>query len=397
MRVRTVKRTDPRVDTPDINSLDIQSYGHDNLYPQRCRQIIAASSTGSKCLADYAKFIKGEGFTNLSLYKIPVNVSGDTMDDLLEMIADDYSAHGGFALHFNFNILGQITSMRHVPFEHCRLSQLDDFGNVKQIAVFPNWANDKKYGGSVLKASLETVDYIDVFNPDPTVLQNAIAECGSIEAYKGQVLYVSNTHGLSYPVPIFDSAITELSTDEGLANVSYRDVRFSFMPGGFFVSRKSSGLGGVISPNGEERVNENSPIESAIRDLQGDVNSGKIAWIEIESDDEKPEFMPIDIKTNDDRFLNCSSKTTERIYGIFGQDVFYRIRTGSLGFSSDIISDAFAYYNTFVRNEQRMIERVFEKIAKYFVSDLGNDFTVKPLSYGATNNMQSSQRHPVRA
>ena len=66
---------------------------------------------------------------------------------------------------------------------------------------------------------------IDVFNPIKEVIAAQIEAAGGIEFYKGQILWISGAGRNTYPVPKADRVSTELSTDEGLANVKYRNVR----------------------------------------------------------------------------------------------------------------------------------------------------------------------------
>lgn len=41
-----------------------------------------------------------------------------------------------------------------------------------------------------------------------------------------------------YPVPIYDKVVTNLSIDEGLDNVKYRNVRNNFLVAGMVVHKK---------------------------------------------------------------------------------------------------------------------------------------------------------------
>ena len=75
--VKELKRkSSRRIDISYIQSLGIQSYGDDNLYPQTLRNIIAASSTGSECSERFADFIEGNGFMNEQFSSYVVNRRG---------------------------------------------------------------------------------------------------------------------------------------------------------------------------------------------------------------------------------------------------------------------------------------------------------------------------------
>lgn len=61
MNINNVKRAHRRFDTHYISSMNIQSYGKDNLYPQRMLSLILNSPTGGTCCELYERFIEGDG------------------------------------------------------------------------------------------------------------------------------------------------------------------------------------------------------------------------------------------------------------------------------------------------------------------------------------------------
>ena len=89
-------------------------------------------------------------------------------------------------------------------------------------------------------------------------------------------------------------------------------------------------------------------------------------------------------KANHDKLFEVTEKsTTERIYAAFNQEAFYRIRTGSVGFSSEMMEDAYSLYAAMVTPEQRMIERAFTRVFKHWheVCNPSNDYSTQPLKY----------------
>ena len=56
------------------------------------------------------------------------------------------------------------------------------------------------------------------FNPDPDIVLEQIENAGGIDSYKGQILWQSLDGQFIYPTASYDSAITEISTDEGLGD-----------------------------------------------------------------------------------------------------------------------------------------------------------------------------------
>ena len=75
--------------------------------------------------------------------------------------------------------------------------------------------------------------------------------------------------------------------------------------------------------------------------------------------------------------------TAEEIYAAFNQEVFYRIRSGALGFSNDIINDAFNFYNAMTIDERVLMEQSFRSVFSHFAYPVNqtNDYSLIPLSY----------------
>ena len=276
--------------------------------------------------------------------------------------------------------------IQHVPFENCRLLEEDETGYTAKIAVHPDWTGKKTRKGKAIRVAQENVEFIDVFNPCKEVVYAQIRAAGGIENYKGQILWISNTGNFVYPVGKADRVIAEMSTDEGLANIKYRNVRCNFMPSGMIITKKGVSpvhLDEEGNPIREDKPSEDTGFSDTIIQLQGDTNAAKILEVSLESDEEKPEFVDISSKNYDKEFTVTDTSVVERIYSAFGQEPWYCIRVGKVGFSGDILEDAFEYYNSIVSKQQRMIERAFQKIFEHWYESVNpsNDFSVQPLKY----------------
>lgn len=380
MRVKDLKKkSSNRVDVSYLRQFGIQGFGDDNLYPQTLRNIIAASSTGSECAERYANFIEGNGFKDIRFSEYVVNRKGDTVDDIHALVCPDVGDFDGMSLHINYNIFGEICELNYVPFENCRLLEEDSNGYVAKIAVHPDWSGKKTRAGNPLQVKKENIDFIDVFNPRKEVVLAQIEAAGGIEYYKGQILWLSGGGKNVYPRSRADGVVTEMSTDEGLANVKFRNVRCNFLSAGIVITKKGQSIAGEDSSG----LNDNDGFSDMLGKLQGDTNSLKMLEVEISSDEEKPEFVDLSSKNYDKEFSVTDASVVERIYSAYGQEPWYCIRIGKVGFSGDILEDAFEYYNSIVSKQQRMIERAFQKIFDgwYEVANPSNDYSVEPLKY----------------
>lgn len=384
MRVHELKKkSSKRVDVRYLQTLGIQTYGEDNLYPQTFRNILAASSTGAECLDRFADFIEGNGFHDVPFSESVVNRKGDTADDIHALVCRDVAYYNGLALHVNYNIYGDIVELHHVPFENCRLVESDDNGYVGKIAIHPDWSGQKTRGGKVIKVAKENIDYIDVFNPDKRVVAAQIEAAGGIEYYKGQVLWVSLSGKDIYPTGKGDRVVTEMSTDEGLANVKYRNVRNNFLPAAMIFTKKGTNITFDQDGNEIDSRDDDDSFSDSLLQLQGDTNCGKLMEVTLETDEDKPEVVSLNSQNYDKEFTVTDISVTERIYSAFGQEPWYCIRVGKVGFSGDILEDAFEYYNSIVSKQQRLIERTFARVFRHFYEavNASNDFSVQPLKY----------------
>lgn len=377
MNVRTTKTPPPRIDTDYQSRYNITTYGADNLYPQHLQRITKASGTATLCLNRYAKFVEGWGFDE-RLSKMVVNDEGETADTLLHDVVGDLCEFGGFALHVNYNLLGEVSSVHHVPFEHCRLEEPDDVGVVAHVKVSDDWSGTKKHKGHTV--SLENnIETFPVFNPGPVVVLRQIENVGGIDNYHGQIMWCSMDGRQTYPTPIYDAAVTEISTDEGLGNVKYRSVRNNFLIPCMLVTKKgvpyTSASGREITPHMIE--------EEDLRDFQGDENTSKIMLVELEDDEEQPQIVEFPTKNLSKEFETTGTDTVERIYAQFHQELFYAIRIGKLGFSGTVMKDAYEYYAGEVTNEQRFIERQIQRVIDVWHDVTFRDVNVEvmPLRY----------------
>lgn len=392
MRVKELRhKSSRRIDNSYIQSLGIQSYGDDNLYPQTLRNIIAASSTGAECSERFADFIEGNGFSNELFSDYVVNRKGQTSDGIHTLVCNDVAMYNGIALHVNYNVYGEIVELHHVPFENCRLMEEDENGYVPKVAVHPDWTGKKTRKGKAIRVTKENIDYIDVFNPIREVVLSQIDAAGGIEFYKGQILWLSMAGNNIYPVGKGDRVVTEMSTDEGLSNVKYRNVRNNFLPAGMVISKK--GTHTDFDSKCNDAKDDDSFSDNLLR-LQGDTNSNKILEVTLEVDEEKPEFVPFASQNYDKEFTVTDASVVERIYSAYGQEPWYCIRIGKVGFSGDILEDAFEYYNSIVSRQQRFIERAFQTVFRHWfeTANPSDDYSVQPLRYVMNANTPDNNR-----
>ena len=141
---------------------------------------------------------------------------------------------------------------------------------------------------------------------------------------------------------------------------------------------------GAANLRGEDGRHDSGMIEANdLVKFQGDENASKIMLVEVENDEDVPQVVSFPSRNYDKEFSVTDSSVTERIYAQFHQELFYAIRIGKLGFSGQVMQDAYEYYAGEVTNEQRFISRMFSRVFSYWYdkSIAGADFTIEPLRY----------------
>lgn len=387
MNINNVKRPLPRYVASYWQKLNIQAYGKDNIYPQRMFDLIRCSSIGGTCCDRYKTFIEGNGFNDTSFSEYECNRRGETVDDVFRLVAQDMALYHGFALHVNYNMMCEIVEVHHVPFQDCRLEEETDDGNVIHIKLHPDWTGHKTRRGNVIRVEQKNVKTVFVFNPRKEVVMAQMKSVGGIEHYNGQILWFSMDGKWVYPVPIYDKVLTNLSVDEGLDNIKYRNVRNNFLVSGMMIHKKGQAIG--IDEDGKPLVDDNTDeISESLNVFQGDENACAIMDVTVEAEEDIPKFVSVEGNNFDKKFDTTEKSVILRIYAAFGQEPWYRILDGSLGFSSDILTDAYEYYNSYVNNERRAMSRAFKRIFDHWHEDANpsSDYTIQPLVYISTRN-----------
>jgi hypothetical protein len=379
MNINKIKKAPQRIDVGYLSSLGIKAYGRGNLYPQEAKAILDASSTGAQCADRYARFIEGEGIANAAIYGLEVNRYGETADDIVTAVAQDLANYGGFALHVNYDLACRIVEMQHVPFESCRLQEDDDSGYIGHIVTHPDWTARTTRGGKIVKVSKDTIVTYDRFNPDPAIVRAQIAASGGIEYYRGQIMWVSTAGRDRYPLPKYDRVLTDLSTDEGLSNIKFRNARCNFLASAFVITKRSQTLNEVDE---RQRAVEAQGFAEELAQFQGDETGNVLISLTVDNDEDKPEILSFPTKNFDKDFTVTDNSVVERIYSAFEQEPFLCVRSGKLGFSGTTIHDCYNYYSSLVNKEQRIISRALERVFDNWHEPLAStSCDIKPLTY----------------
>lgn len=348
--------------TKNNKQLGIQNYDFGNDYPQKVEEIVHASGTGLSCVRTYARFIYGNGFNDTSTAKVIANKRGETLDYVLKRVCRDYAMFHGFALHVNYNAKFRITEVYHVPFEHCRFEARNkETGKFDKIAIYDDWTG---YDPDRKALKKEMIDFIDMFDPDPEVIQRQIEAAkpspdtpSGWSHYKGQIYYFSGAGDREYPAPIFEAELTNMRSEEGIDNVVGRNVTCNFLPGVMLVDINNEA-------ESEKQFNE---LRDELSNYQGDEKSSNILLSQVKSKEEIPVKIDLSGENYDKEFSVTQAYLPDAIGRAFTQPPILRAENVTTGFSTNEMVNAYKFYNTQTEDERQDVSGVFTQIGRAHV------------------------------
>ena len=350
---------------------NILDWGENNDYPQSVEDIVNGSIMGTTCLDIYNKFIYGFGFADKNNYQIIVNNDGETADALLRKVVEDFAKFGGFALHVNRNLLGQITSFVHIPMENVRLCIDDKEEYDGKVALHTDWG-----GRSHKRFAEEKIEYLYLYDPNIEVFRERVAEAGGILNYKGEIYLYSN-RGKNYPLPTFDAALTAMATEEAVDNITYCNAKRGFLPAGCFAE-----VDEYFDANNEQDKARFEAFGDALKGMQGDKNASSIMHVIVKDKESLPQFISMRADNYDKDYEVTRTATDLRIGKAFRQPKELRCEDSANGFATDKMVQAYNVYNSITSYERQILEEQFAYLFKNWHMQMEYNFNIAPLVYG---------------
>jgi len=322
---------------------DITRFGvghHDNLYPQRMNEIMLRSPLTKASVQTLADFITGDGWNNNG--EDIANEDAQTWNDLLNLTAEDFSVFRGFALHLNFNGLGEVTEVQHIPFEYVRYGLPDETGRHVDVKVSNNWEQDSNTlpQGSIL----EPVEF-PIFNP-------LTAQAETLTSGHGQVLYFTGNID-NYPLATFDSVSNAAQSDHDVQLFERNTVHNGF-----------SGATLFKHPGPIESSREKAEFIAKAAQFTGPDAPG--LWVVETDEDFTGDILEsIPPNNNDTLYLNLTAHTRNTIIQAYRQPQSIRaIQPEGSVFTQQQIADGYLFYNLITKNFRSTFNRVFNSFGQ---------------------------------
>lgn len=259
----------------------IITYGDGNLYPQEIANLIYASKTASAAVEKLTENIICEGFKNEEFRNI-TNDNGYNMDDILEITANDLARFKGWAWIVQYGLRegGYVpVGVYNVPFEYVRAEKSENYLKDPKIykwRVFNNWDRQTVRATQVMQNSTVYNTY------DPKNAPNEIADCGGLENYNGQLLYVNLCTTRPYPISTFHSVRNEMDAEN---------------KNGKYVSRtlgRGFHMCSIVTHGEFETDQEQQDFTDTLTEMMGSENAGSVLTVRNNNIEQKDKFITVD-------------------------------------------------------------------------------------------------------
>ena len=369
--INTPKRNEVKLD----KQTGIFNNGDDNAYPQLIERIINGSVSARTASDMLKKFLIGEGFAqdglnNTVIYK---DFMGEvTLYDLLSQVAGSIAKHRGAYIQLQWNMNGQITSMRHIPYRDCRLGKSDSNDYSGKIHYYKNW--DKQAGIPFKK---EDIRKFDVFNP----IKNVIVQQMQNEKWDGQVAYLYLDDEYVYPLATIDCVREDADTENQIGMFKNGELRR-----GFFAKY-------ILYHTAFENDTDEAEFKKDIQKNMGGDHETSVILMPAEFNEDGTFKSESNVKLE-----KIEQNHNDKIFESFENSVSNNIRKAHLaipkilldtndsalfGQSGEAFIQAFNFYNTQTKDWRVKISQWFAKLMKYYeMPELANaDYTINQLKY----------------
>ncbi len=362
--VNTIEQTVFVARLPDPMSLSsaaghVLRYGADNLYPNKIKSMAERSKSTISAICKLSEFTTGQGFEDETLNNLEINREEQTLFDILDHMSDEKAEFRGFAIHFNYNIFGEIMEIQEIPFETLRWNK-----DKTRLVFCPNWSISGRFGNN------KKIEYFP-FNPEKA--KEEIQEVG-IEDYPGQVIYWIPKRKQIYTLCRFDAALDDVQYQAEAGVYKLRNIQNDYSAGHY-----------IFYPAALEGELERLGLIADAKNSRGSKNAGRIkmfplnaSFMEAMKGRKMVEEIP---RTGIDKlFTKQNEESKLDIFAIFNQPPILSGISKDGMFNTESFIDAFDYYNSVTKRDRQQIERVFNKFMPFSIWNV-DKVEIKPLEF----------------
>lgn len=294
------------------SAVKIHTNGIDNAYPQFVDGLFHTSVT-AQCAAEImTQYIVGKGVEFYGNLKVN---SKQVLNMLSEDIAKSRVKHRGVFIHVNYNDSYEIIEAKVIPFADCRIGIIDDNNHAPKVYVSKLW-------GGVKGVKDDDCSIYDIFNPDTAVIQAQIDKAGSIEKYKGQIMYINFDSEFIYPLSTVHPVLEDCESEKNAKIYKSNLTKRGFFGTTVVISRPLVDKGlDKNTPEYIEMESERTEFRDGWKNVLGADNAGGLLVLETEYAGDKLEdaifIKQIESKIDDKLFAFTESSVRENILMAF--------------------------------------------------------------------------------
>lgn len=303
-------------------------YGTDNKYPEYLWSLFTRSALLQSIISGTTDYVLGNDVIaiNPTINADHINDDGETLEDIIKLITNDYLIFGGFSIQVIFNKLGKVSELYWLDFRNCRIDE-----DKQKVYYSEEWTK---------KSSPKYVEY--------DVLDTKKRKGTAVVYFRGH-----NCRSV-YPLPRYSGALNALETSTEIARYHLNAIHNNF-----------NGNLVINFNNGEPSDDVKKEIEKKIKNkFAGAENGGAFLVSFNDSKDNGVTIERLQDDNTDKKYEQLRKDTYKEIFIAFRcqPQLFGFVIEGSL-FNKEEYQQAFELYKkTVVKPIQQDIIRVFNKV-----------------------------------
>lgn len=343
-------------------SKKIYRNGAENNYPEFMEAVRCGSVTASMASEIMSQYIIGKGFGEFDNFEF----DGVKVHEFTEDLTNDIVNNKGCFIQVDYDLEYNISNYKLLPFSSCRVGQKDSNEFSGKILYCPDWADQK------IKAVV-----FDAFNPNRDIVKAQIDKAGSIEKYKGQIMFYSLDRRRVYPLHRLDSVYKECENEDLSSTYKNTVIKRGFFGKTLVVTRPLVDDGLRTSSDAEDikeyhhQETERTKFKDTIEEFIGADNAGGVMHMELEFESDKLEdavlFKNIESNIDPDMFKTVEDTACTKILMVYKNLPIALVKSpdsAMFGNSGEAIEAAQKMYQKNLYKERNIIETIINDLWK---------------------------------
>ena len=321
---------------------DYVQWGKDNQYPEYLYGLFNDVSSLKTIIEGTADYVCGNDVTcNIKGFDVEVNTKGDTMRELVRLLARDYLIYGGFAIQVIRNKVGDIRELYYVDFRYLRSS--------KKNEVF--WYSEE-FGKKYVRSN-KTVVYPKFVKENRDITSS--------------ILYVTNEKSKTYPTPRYSGSIKACEIERNIDS-----YHLSSLENGFSGSYILNFLNGIPTDEMKAEIEKNVNEKFC-----GSSNAGRVLINFANGKDNATTLEKLDVQDFGEKYKAAAERAKNQIFTAFRAiPQLFGDMTAATGFNSQEFTESFKVFNRTVC--QPIQKTICDSIDKIFNNK--NSIEITPFS-----------------